>query len=317
MAQHPTVALQDLGDRGGRVPDQHYLPDAYKLQVRLCCGETEVGEEHIARELSTAGMDLLSIAKSGKNVQELKEALQKSHVGAALDPSTGRTSLHFASKAGNVEFVSCILEYLRDQAPEEVFFRQQVNAGDHMGFTALSLAVRYSQLPIVELLLDAGAAVQPTGDPLSKKRTTYGVDFSDALLIGVDLGNEEVVRVLLAHTTSVSKLSREGVTALHIAVENLDRAMIVALLNAGADIGAVSRAGVDPLRFAAELGDEHFRKLVTLLLNSRELSKPVDYAALQLPPRLNDIVQELSTWKKIGLPTKELDSTPKRAASAR
>lgn len=243
--------------------------------------------------LSTAGRDLLSIAENGKSVEELKNALQQSHVGVALDPSTGRNALHLASKRGSLAFVQCILEYLREKAPEEVFFRQQLNAGDHMGFTALSLAVRYRRTEVVEVLLEAGAAVQPTSDPLSHKKTKYGVDFSDSLFIAVDLGNEEIVKSLLTRldAAGVNKLSREGCSALHIAFENLDLPMMVALLNAGGDLSIKSRWGRTPIVFAAQKGDEHFRRLVTLLLNTRELKNPIDFASLGLDKEKMEIVR--------------------------
>ena len=110
------------------------------------------------------------------------------------------------------------------------------------GFTMLDLAAAHGHLLLVERLLAAGANV----------RTLH------AAVAG---GRAEVVRALLAAGAQVDGRDEAGLTPLHQAICQSDRALVAALLRAGADATAeVGDTGA--LALARRVGDP---RLVGLL----------------------------------------------------
>ena len=67
-------------------------------------------------------------------------------------------------------------------------------------------------------------------------------------------GDLKTVRALLRQTVDVNAPQRDGMTALHWAVQRNDLAMTDLLLGAGADWKAANRTGVKPIYLAAENG---------------------------------------------------------------
>lgn len=136
-----------------------------------------------------------------------------------------------ASQANDVAQVRTLLQQGAD-----------VNAPQPDGLTALHWAALNGSQEIVEVLLYAGATLEP--------RTRVGG--YTPLHLAARSGNASIVRSLLEHGAKVDEWTSTGVTALHFAAQANDAEAIRALVEHGAEIdaqdGFQSRT---PLVFAA------------------------------------------------------------------
>lgn len=140
-----------------------------------------------------------------------------------IDPMTrdrkGMTALHIAVELGDESAVQALLT-----VPKSEFINADCSFG---GMSALHLAIRDDQMPILTLLLREGADLE--------MRCAKGMD---ALHLAVEYGREIMVESLLgagAHPESRNVL---GSTALHMAVKIGNEDIISALLRNGADFEA-------------------------------------------------------------------------------
>ena len=141
------------------------------------------------------------------------------------------TDMYF--KAATVESVSACLDAGADV---------NANAPGYLGGTPLHHAVRKNELPIIEVLLNAGADVDA--------RDTAG----DTPLHEARSADPTIVRTLLAAGADVNALNRDLDTPLHEwARFNSDQSVVLAqiLIDAGADVKARQRHDDTALHFAA------------------------------------------------------------------
>jgi uncharacterized protein len=117
-----------------------------------------------------------------------------------------------------------------------------VNAADGTGQTALMLAVRARQAPIVRILLD------------NRARAWIQDDKWSALMLASFLGDVEIVSLLLARDANVNAVDDRGMTALMHAASTGQVQVIKALLAKSADVNARDAGGHTALMFAANNG---------------------------------------------------------------
>lgn len=201
----------------------------------LMCA-AEGGEVEIIRELARRGVDVSARASDGTTalltaapVEEPSELVQVLlELGAQTEArdASGRTPLLIAAAEGNRPDVIALAK------------ASDVNATDRDGNTALMLAVYKAEAAeAVETLIAAGANVNAAN---AEGRTV--------LMCAADGGSPDVVRQVLAAGAEVGARDDLGRTALMWGAHGraapthaAHRAILEALLNAGADPSAVDR----------------------------------------------------------------------------
>lgn len=135
-------------------------------------------------------------------------------------------------------------------SPDEVDADLKASVAEPM--TPIWLAARDGHHTLVEILIDAGAALDVT-------------DSHGANLLHNAVTYPDVARVLLRAGISVNSTDRNGNTVLHHAARTVEAAQCVDLLvKQGADIEARSRTGMTPLLTATQHGiDYTFAYLTT------------------------------------------------------
>ncbi|MDU8943489.1 ankyrin repeat domain-containing protein [Ovoidimarina sediminis] len=181
----------------------------------------------------------------------------------------GGTALHFAAKRDSPELIKMLLDAGAD-----------VSLRDDLGNTALHVAAKYSRsVDVVRELLNAGSDIHArsnTGStPLLAAASRPG---------GFEENHAEVVILLIAAGADARTKSDLGDTPLYRAASAKDSRVLSAILEAGADVNAVSDwNGEAPLHKAAKYGDLRNIKLLIAAgadLNARDESgrTPLDLA---------------------------------------
>jgi hypothetical protein len=155
--------------------------------------------------------------------------------GALIDGRdyAGRTALSMAAASGNMEGVKWLLAHGAD-----------VNATNDFGHTALMAASTYAgTAEITGLLLRHGAHVNTSG----------GVD---ALDLAIETGRVETARLLIGAAGSLDAIRLLGATR----ARNLD--MVRLLLASGADVNAPRPDGLTPLIISAMFNDRDIMNVV-------------------------------------------------------
>ena len=116
-----------------------------------------------------------------------------------------------------------------------------VNAADVFGATPLIAAAREGHLPVVKLLLGAGAEVLGP---------VVVADGGGALLRAVRRGHLDVALALVTAGATVNGRDKQGRTPIMYAVQDNRKDMVAMLLEARADVGAVSPDRVSALSWA-------------------------------------------------------------------
>lgn len=119
--------------------------------------------------------------------------------------------------------------------------RADVNAIDDQGQTALHKAVRHGTVGIVDLLVEAGAAVDGSEDDLMYPSPLH-VACGTQRYSFLQVTNCDVIKALLGHGASVN-LRDEGNTPLHYAAKIRSTKMVDFLLRAGADESIANHGG--------------------------------------------------------------------------
>ena len=170
----------------------------------------------------------------------------------------GRTALHAAVETGRPGLALALLEA---GAAVDAAFTDRVPAlrGDYIsrapykGATPFWLAAQQANLPMMRLLLEAGA--EPT------RRNAFG---TTPLMVASGLGEndarrppdhrvEDAVRLLLSLGADVDAVDRGGRTALHGAAGMWEDGVIQLLVDYGADVNAEDGRGRTPL-YTVEYG---------------------------------------------------------------
>ncbi|HMB95704.1 MAG TPA: ankyrin repeat domain-containing protein, partial [Tepidisphaeraceae bacterium] len=119
-------------------------------------------------------------------------------------------------------------------------------ARDKVGRSPLHRAVAWADVKTIEDLISQGAAVN---EPV-RSDESYDSNWGDTpLIMAVQDGREEIVKLLLSKGANVNRGNDRGTTPLHRAIEYPNIMKI--LLDAGAKVDAVDVEGRTPLHWAA------------------------------------------------------------------
>ncbi|HOX48864.1 MAG TPA: ankyrin repeat domain-containing protein [Spirochaetales bacterium] len=129
----------------------------------------------------------------------------------------------------------------------ELFLRagHHPDARDRHGVPLLCLAARGRHLSVANLLVEAGASLD-----LQSEDRGYS-----ALMDAVHSGAAEIVELLLSRGAALDLRSKDGQTALVVAVGKGDARMAKRLLDFGADPDAADKLGLSARRYAALFKD--------------------------------------------------------------
>jgi len=116
-----------------------------------------------------------------------------------------------------------------------------VNAFAPDGFQPLGLAAFFGNLPVAEILINAGAAVDsPSQNPLRVMPLHSAAAGS----------HTDIVRLLIAHGAPLNARQEEGFAPLHSAAQNGSIEILNLLLDSGAEVNVRNAAGKTPLTLA-------------------------------------------------------------------
>jgi ankyrin repeat protein len=178
------------------------------------------GKNEIADLLLSKGADVNASLDLHLAIQQGDEEQVELLLGQGADVNIqddyGRTPLHVASMNGDVNMVELLVSKGAD-----------VNVVDNYGFTPLHHAIGMNDVNMAELLIKKGADVNVR---------TEQTHHSPPLNMAAKQGNEELVKLLLAHGAEVNCQGGLGQTPLERAMlDNHDR-VVELLLSHGADI---------------------------------------------------------------------------------
>jgi ankyrin repeat protein len=161
-------------------------------------------------------------------------ALIKQGVNVNVRAADGATALEWAAHWNDVELADLLIKA-----------NANVNAADDHGVTPLALACENVSERMVDTLLAAGA------NP-NLARTSGMTPLFDA----IDVGSLNLVRTLLAHGANVNATTtKTRITPLMWAIGEGQPELAKMLLDAHADVQAVTADGFSALTFAARTGD--------------------------------------------------------------
>ena len=187
---------------------------------------------------------LMAAAKAGAH--DLANRLLERGADVNARNDNGGTALMFAAIPGHVQTMALLVEHGAD-----------VNAVGHFNWTALMVAASKGHADGVRLLLTRGA------DP--NVQDTYGWT---PLMRAVYGGKHAAVTELLEHEQlNLEARDERGATALHVAVERGDSALVAQLLAHGADPASTDDAGRVPLHKASAQGYDD----IASMLEAREV----------------------------------------------
>ena len=163
---------------------------------------------------------LMAAAKAG--AADLARRLVERGADVNARNDNGGTALMFAAIPGHTETIALLIERGAD-----------VNAVGHFNWTAVMVAAAKGHGEGVRLLLERGA------DP--NVQDTYGWT---PLMRAVYGNKRAAVAALLGHDrVDLEARDERGATALHVAVERGNAALVAELLARGADPGSIDDAG--------------------------------------------------------------------------
>ena len=154
----------------------------------------------------------------------------------------GATPLHDAVRSGDASEVSEILEVAED-----------IDETDYVLGSALHLAVVEQQPEMAGILIDGGADIDLVSE----------INGKTALLLASELGDLEMVQVLVGNGADIQMRDNLGQTALHLATRFGQESVVKALLDAGASIDIRDAGeGMTPLSISSLQGDVAITKLL-------------------------------------------------------
>src|SRR5262245_34408366 len=218
----------------------------------------------VAAGASAATPDTRLVDAMARQNTKAVAALLKQRVDVNGRAADGATALHWAAHWDDFQAVDLLLKA-----------GANVNATDDHGVSPLALACENVSLRMVDRLLGAGA------NP-NLARTSGMTPLVDA----IDVGSLDLVKTLLAHGANVNApTSKTRITPLMWAIGEGHSHIATTLLDAHADVQAVTNDGFSALTFAARMGDvEIARKLIAtgLTVNETAIDRvhALPYAAL-------------------------------------
>lgn len=252
-ALSPLEALLKESEReDGGLPRLQEEANIIKLLVKHTCLEElamkdvfplhtaiTYGHEVAVEEILSKGFDPLCPNEKGETAYHFAAMSKYEQLGIALlnkcpnlnlKTKNGKTPLHLAVNHRNANTVSYLLNHGADP-----------NAKTPFHITPLDEVLSDEWLPVCKLLLKHGADVNRH---TSKANTP--------LMTQILQGNEAIVEeILKVPNVNIHVINKNGVTPLHLAVDNDMKDVVSALLKKGADPNAICKQKLTPLHHAA------------------------------------------------------------------
>lgn len=178
----------------------------------------------------------LHVAVIEQQTEVVTDLINQGSVNIDAEDYDDKTPMEFAIQSGNVEIVKLLLE-----------------ASAHVFSSGLSTAVESQNIVILKLFLDK----------IGNSTFDYSKGHRSPLEIAVSLGNSDIVKHLLDNIDHV-KSEFDEKYILHKAVQTRNINIVKLLLEAGANVNTVNKAGNSPLHFAL---DANNLDIFQLLLN--------------------------------------------------
>ncbi len=179
------------------------------------------------------GQSPLELAISRKSMEAMILLLdEQKDLASAVVNASGWLPLHVAAQKNNVEAIKLLVQKGANPLAEL--------AG---GWSAVSIAAENGQVEALKALI---AIVSP----MNLEKASY--DGTTPLMQAVKGGHAQIVAVLAEAKIDFNKKNRAGKSALHLAVEKKDLAVVKALILGGATVDVEDNDGNTPLHLAAE-----------------------------------------------------------------
>lgn len=167
---------------------------------------------------------------------EIAEALLKAGADVNAVTDQGLSALLIAIMDNNKELVAVLLRHHANTEP----------SSKHQRSPLLEVLQNNRDIDLLRMLLEAKA------DPNWESYELYNGQEVCFIPIQVVVGKKraDFAELLLSHKADKTVLNKEGETLLHMAVRNRDIPMVKLLLEQGADVNAVTKAGLTPYMYA-------------------------------------------------------------------
>jgi len=236
--------------------------------------------------------DIFEAAKEGR-IQDLEQLAAQ--VGPNTRNGLGRTPVHFATIANQIEAIQRLFELGAD-----------INARDITGLTPLHQAAHAGNIDVIKRLIQLGANIHAESvsgmRPLHYAAREGEAEAFQALLdLGADVnaqdlngsqaahyaayaGNTDILRRIFDLGSSIVIRNNSGMTPLHVAARGGHLSAIQLLFDLGAVINARDNSSLTPLHQAAHAGNiDAIKRLIQLGANIHAESvsgmRPLHYAA--------------------------------------
>jgi len=235
-----------------------YAPLHYSAQN----GQKEAAELLIAKRANVNvknwdGQTPLYIALS-RGHKDIIELLLSKGANINTVDNKGNALIHHAAEAGRKDIVELLIAKGAD-----------INAKNNQGQTPLDIAVTNNRKDIIELLLAKGA--------------------DTSIHIAAQIGDLARVGKFVEGGANVNAKNNQGMTALHLAVQEKHQDVAKFLITKGADINAKDKSGYTPLYYAVWNEDKDMVRLLVTKGADVNFTPEKDYPPLHYAVWMEDI----------------------------
>lgn len=253
------------------------------FNIILRAREAEIGPiKRVDTNLSTSEMPLWVAAKLGRNSlvdSAIEAAKTDSSIDLdAVDPTIGRTPLHYASSQGHASIVKNLLNAGAD-----------VNRRDQYGRTPIQLAAMYGHAAIARAILAHQADVNVTDR------------WGKSPLDSAESGGHYKIAVLLLQSGAVPSSKDSHLHAVLCAAAAYGYSEVVLkLIRAGAEPQKKDEYGMTPFQIAKQSGHDKTSQILLeyAKTDSSRPSSPADERRFSVPSLRDESEDEEEAWEE-------------------